>query len=118
MSFDWEDYIRLSEKLIKKTGALEEASLRSSISRGYYGVFCIARNKKNYQHYKARNVHQEVINKYKNSGDKRERKIGKGLDELRKARNDADYNENKLINRSLAERALIMAKQIRELVVL
>lgn len=45
MSFDWEDYIRLSEELIKKTGALEEANFRSSISRGYYGVFCIARNK-------------------------------------------------------------------------
>ena len=58
------------------------------------------------------NRHREVINRYKNSSNKRERKIGKGLDELRKARNDADYNENKLINRSLAERALIMAKQV------
>jgi len=43
MSFDWLGYIRLAENL---SDELDESSLRSAVSRAYYGVFCIARNKK------------------------------------------------------------------------
>ncbi len=46
MSFDWKSYIQLAEELInhQRTPSLQEAYLRSAISRSYYGVFCIARN--------------------------------------------------------------------------
>lgn len=112
MSFDWKDYVYLAEELLKKTG---ESYLRSSISRAYYGAFCIARNKKGYQNYRLKpgeNIHWIVINTYKNSSNTNEQNIGRILDKLRKTRNDADYNEGKSINRNLAERIVISSKQI------
>lgn len=109
MSFDWKDYVSLAEELLNRE---EESSLRSSISRAYYGAFCIARNRKSYKDYAGRDVHQRVINEYKNSNDENEQVIGQALDELRKSRNNADYNEDRPINKSLAERMVALSKQI------
>ena len=46
MSFSWESYIQLGDELVssKQESDLQEACLRSAISRCYYGIFCIARN--------------------------------------------------------------------------
>ncbi|MDI6792265.1 MAG: hypothetical protein QME81_05280 [bacterium] len=108
MSFDWTEYIRLSEELIQKE---EEVYLRSAISRSYYGVFCIARNKLGYQRYSGRDVHGKIIDGYKNSADRIQEKIGKNLDELRKARNSADYDGDRKIDKPMAKKMLILAKQ-------
>ncbi len=109
MSFNWKDYVRLAEDLLNQT---EESYLRSSISRAYYGIFCIARNRKGYKNYTGSNVHWEVINKYKNSKGKKEQNIGRILDKLRRSRNDADYSEDEPINKALAERIVSSAKHI------
>lgn len=111
MSFNWREYIKLAEDLIKNQ---TEASLRSSISRSYYGAFCIARNKKGYKEYKEKNIHWEVINGYKNSNKENEQKIGILLDALRKDRNKADYNEHENINVKIAQRSLEKSKKILE----
>ncbi len=112
MSFDWKDFIRLAEKL---TQTPDEASLRSAISRAYYGVFCITRNKKGLNHLKHAGVHQEVIKRYKNSNDPNEQKIGIFLDKLRDSRNKADYDENANVNLHLVQRVLIHANNILKL---
>lgn len=109
MSFDWKEYVYLAEELLTRD---EESSFRSAISRAYYGAFCIARNRKSYKNYTGSDVHWKVINEYKNSRDKNERNIGRILDKLRKSRNDADYNEDKPVNRGLAERAVFLANRI------
>ena len=112
MSFDWKDYVDLSEELLNRE---EESCLRSSISRAYYGVFCVTRNKKGYKNYKPKpgeNIHWVVINAYKNSSDRNEQNIGRILDKLRKSRNDADYDESQSIDRNLAQRMAVSAKQI------
>lgn len=109
MSFDWTDFIRLADALIKSK---DEASLRSGISRAYYGVFCIARNRKGFKNYKKPDVHRKVIDKYQNSNSNKERYIGRVLDGLRRERNDADYDEDKMISPSLAQRNLLKAKKI------
>ena len=109
MSFDWKDYVYLAEELLSRQ---EESALRSSISRAYYGVFCIARNKKGYKNTTEKNVHQKVISEYKNSQDRKEQNIGRILDKLRESRNKADYNEDRPIDKSLAERMVYSAKQI------
>jgi uncharacterized protein (UPF0332 family) len=112
MSFDWKDYVDLAEDLLNRA---EESCLRSSISRAYYGVFCIARNMKSYRNYKPKkgeNIHWIVINAYKNSSDGKEKNIGRILDKLRKSRNDADYDESRSIDRNLAQRMAVSAKQI------
>lgn len=114
MSFDWKDYVSLSEELAIRE---EKSCLRSSISRAYYGAWCIARNKKGYKNYKSKdkeNIHWVVINAYKNAKKKTLRKVGWNLDELRTARNDADYDEEKQVKKELAERMLILAKGVLE----
>ncbi|MFH1097610.1 MAG: HEPN domain-containing protein [Candidatus Desantisbacteria bacterium] len=107
MSFDWKSYLLLSEELIKRS---EEACLRSSISRAYYGVFCIARNKKGYKLHKGSNIHSKIIDEYKE--DKTLQKVGWNLDELRRARNCADYDDSREIKKSMAESMLLLAKQV------
>lgn len=112
MSFDWRDYVSLAEHLLNFT---EEAYLRSSISRSYFGAFCIARDKRGYQDYKGKNgenIHWKVINEYRNSDNSRDQNIGRILDKLRRARNEADYDAKKIINRELAGRMVILAKNI------
>jgi uncharacterized protein (UPF0332 family) len=46
MSFDWSKYVELAEKLIEqeKDEKIESAYYRSSVSRSYYGAYCLARD--------------------------------------------------------------------------
>jgi len=105
MSFNWENYLRLSKDLLKTP---TESYFRTSISRAYYGTFCLARDKKGYNP-STWNVHQTVISAYENSGNLSEQKIGKKLNELKRARIRSDYNGNIKIKKGLAERMLITA---------
>jgi len=109
MSFNWQNFILLAEKLMQNH---DEASLRTCISRSYYGVFCIARNKKGFKNYKYPDIHRKVIEEYMNSNKKEERQIGKILDDLRWWRNKADYDEDERIEHELAKRVLLKAKNI------
>jgi uncharacterized protein (UPF0332 family) len=109
MSFDWLGYIRLAENL---SDELDESSLRSAVSRAYYGVFCIARNKKGYKRYGNPDVHRKVIDEYLNSEDEDERSIGWLLIKLRKQRNYADYNEDRYFNKEIVKNMVSLAKDI------
>ncbi len=91
MSFNWEDYVHLSQDLINLDGN-KESYVRTSISRAYYGVFCIARDKAGLKTLKSTNAHKTVITTYKNSLDRSKKLVGQRLDKLRKSRNKADYN--------------------------
>ncbi|HID28273.1 MAG TPA: hypothetical protein EYP22_10770 [Methanosarcinales archaeon] len=109
MSFDWKEYVYLAEELKQHS---DEKYLRTSVSRAYYGVFCICRNQKGYKYYTKGDVHQKTISTYKNSIDKGEKLIGKLLDDLRRQRNKADYDEDKKITVNLADRVVLKAKKI------
>jgi uncharacterized protein (UPF0332 family) len=108
MSFNWIEYINLAEELLSKSN---ESSFRSSISRAYYGIFCIARKRKFYQKYTDSDIHWKVINEYWNSENRDERRIGRILAQLRKSRNYADYDEEINITKAEAEQALLSAKE-------
>jgi arylsulfatase A-like enzyme len=69
-------------------------------------------NRKGYKKYAGADVHRKVINAYKNSIHKNEQNIGRILDKLRKARNDADYDDDILIDIGLAQRIVVSAKLI------
>ncbi len=120
MSFDWKDYTKLAEKLYNEVNknSMEEAYNRSVISRAYYGVFCLSRNKAGLEFYIPRRntndpgVHRKVINHYKNSSKLEEKQAGKILDELRIMRNKADYDGQKKTNIKDAEGANIKTKQV------
>ncbi len=114
MSFNWKDYVSLAEDLVDSA---QESTLRSCVSRAYYGVFCIARDGKSYKSYKPKpgeNLHRKIIDEYKNSSDVKEQQTGLTLDNLRKSRNYADYDADKQINGRIAQRAVNRAKQILE----
>ena len=108
MSFDWGLYIQLADELInqQRTQTLQEAYLRSSISRSYYGVFCIARNFLSKRVTIPRfNTHKFVIKQYRNSPDKTEKKIGKDLSSLCRERKSADYKDTDTVNINMARTA-------------
>lgn len=106
MSFNWEDYIDLADELAQKS---EESCLRSSISRAYFGVFCIARNR---EFGKGFVRHKELIRKYRKSHNPTKKNISVLIDELRRTRNEADYEEDQQITKDDAERMLIVANEV------
>ena len=116
MTFCWKDYIDLSKELIKlaQNNPMEKAFLRTSISRAYYGVFCLARNYlrdiKNIQ-IRPQNTHEFVINKFKFSPDLKESYIGNFLASLRDERNLADYEDSYQVNANKANLMLVSANQ-------
>ena len=118
MSFDWSEYIDLGYDLLDSTRMdLEEAYYRASISRAYYGVFCLSRDKAGLKTYKPTSkadlgVHQKVIKQYKASADQKEKSIGLALDRLRRMRNKADYDGDQSVKIGEAERAVITAREV------
>lgn len=108
MSFNWKEYVRLAEFLHKQGS---EECLRSAISRAYYGVFGIVRNLKGLKETRA-DIHSMVINSFKNSYKKDEKFVGKLLDDLRRQRNIADYDEEKVISFEDSKRCILKAKEI------
>ncbi|WP_448589768.1 HEPN domain-containing protein [Thermodesulfobium sp.] len=122
MDFDWKDYIKLAQKLYIESNkdSIEEAYNRSVISRSYYGIFCISRIKAGLESYKPSKetdpgTHKKVISYYKSSNKLDEKELGKILDELRKWRNDADYEGRKGIDKNAAERAILKANEALKL---
>jgi len=91
MSFNWKDYVDLAEELLKRE---DEASHRSAVSRAYYGVFCIARNRLSMTYDKSRFVHWQVIKRLWKSNNPKHKKLAKILSDLKRARERADYEED------------------------
>src|SRR5712691_8879481 len=104
MSFAWAAYLTLAEALFREraTFADREACCRAAISRAYYAAFCVARNH-------ARDnealplpmrdrgrAHQVVIDYYSNHTSQHHRVIGWALLQLRRQRNQADYDDRNI----------------------
>lgn len=94
--FDWNKFIMLGKMLCDiKT----EESLRTAISRLYYGLFGIVRRylinvkHKYYLKYSDAMVHKHVSNELKHSKDPSEQELSEILNKLRVFRNYADYDE-------------------------
>ena len=106
MSFDWSQYFDVSRELADQArnapAPLQEARLRSSISRAYYALFGQARNYLR-KHDRIReilidsngqriNIHQFVREQFINRADQDYQEIGQALDPLSEYRNIADYD--------------------------
>jgi uncharacterized protein (UPF0332 family) len=109
MSFDWETYLKLSDILenLQDGTDLKEASLRSAISRYYYGVFILARDW--LKQITGLNIpkgrtHSFVIGKYK-AGTSTARAIGANLSRLKREREKADYMSGANITKAVVQRA-------------
>lgn len=99
MSFDWADYLKLAEALMRDpiSPGPEEASLRTAISRAYYAAFRSASNlaagRGEIIPAGLASDHGLVINHFQNATDPARQKIGAHLSRLRGNRNKADYND-------------------------
>ena len=120
MSFDWIDFLHLSEFLVKRSGRLtEEASLRSATSRAYFAAFCISRNYARdflrFQPNYTAEDHINLRNLFKQFG---EEEFWRSLDRLRQWRNTCDYDDlvgglNNLSEHAL-EKATWVTTKVRE----
>ncbi|MGB9597906.1 MAG: hypothetical protein ACPL7B_16600 [Candidatus Poribacteria bacterium] len=96
MPFDWREYIELAKSLQSNrgNGYSQEASLRSAISRSYYGAFCYVRNFiRDYKGYSPLNNasdHFHVREHFKKYG---QIDIARKLEKLRQWRNNCDYDD-------------------------
>ena len=100
MSFDWSEYLTLAQELTTKsaTSSIQEANLRSAISRAYYAAIHKAQDHLIYKDnspipYPV-NIHYYVVNEFENSNDTTRKKIGELLHHLRSIRNIADYQDS------------------------
>jgi len=94
MVFDWAKYLVLAEEL--GTSRMNEAALRSAISRAYYATFCKARNRLRHEGVRIPNTgkaHKIVWDNFRNDVDQHRRSIGITGDRLRQSRNKADYED-------------------------
>lgn len=102
MGFSWKDYLDLANNLINdsRNNTLEEAYLRSSVSRSYYSIFCLARdfleNDKGIS-FSRNNIHKKVREEFITSTDVNEQMVGQVLLNLRDDRNDADYDNGYVV---------------------
>lgn len=88
--FDPEDYVSLSQ--VNSLTSCSEAQQRTAMSRLYYAAFLLSREfisaKRKAPFTTARSVHQDVVREMKTW----DYDLGADLDQLRQARNDADYD--------------------------
>ena len=116
MTFQWSTYVELASRLLQdRRSDLEEAYLRASISRAYYGVFGAIWDKRG-QRIAARygSKHQRLIMHLLNSPHPVDQKVGAALERLRKARNLADYEGLAVITSRRARKALNLASSIQK----
>ena len=100
------DFIKLSKELLDSSSP-NEAKLRTAIGRAYYGVYLNAA--KNYATDKGFELsdgrvrsHQRFIQELKGNPDKNLQKLGNQLFQLKRAREEADYDIQKDVNKSKA----------------
>ena len=114
MSFDWSNFVVLADELrtLNCRGGVE-ARLRSSISRGYYGVFHLLRLRLQKEGLKfSGNVetHQEIVQALRTSPDRRRFGLGVDIGRLRNYRNRADY-EDQISNVAQMEGEVAMLRE-------
>lgn len=116
MPFDWQEYLRLAEKLLENPGAAmhAEAAGRSAVSRAYYSVYCSVRNYASahdgYIPLGESEDHKLLVQHFDrtNRGD-----VARQLQQLRRWRNDADYADTLVNVSAMAKNAISEAHRVR-----
>jgi uncharacterized protein (UPF0332 family) len=103
MSFDWQLYTTIAKELLdgqRTNPTPKEENLRTSISRYYYSVFCIARNylKNRGDQLPNEKMHAYVRKIFIESSNNIENQIGTNLLKLWNKRRISDYEDDEVIN--------------------
>ena len=119
MSFKWSDFLVVADVLTQDASDLpyNEAFYRIAISRAYYAAFCTMRNflrdKGELLPSDKGDVHNEIIDWLRKSNDSERKTMGNRLNQLRAARNSADYEDVFYgIPKTVAEQTIQSAKRI------
>lgn len=91
MAFDWPDYLNLADELSKRT---EEACLRTAISRSYYYIYHLARQRLQENRFvitRGEGTHKQVWEKFEGDADFRCKKLYDLAKILHDKRKQADY---------------------------
>jgi len=112
MSFDWNKFIELSERIMEKANSEEE--FRTVVSRSYYGAFKQANDqyKKETFDDPKMSVHNVVIMYFQKHDKMLYRSIGLWLGRLKDKRVTSDYKAAILITKKDACESLDRAKSI------
>ena len=132
MKFDWSNYLEVAETLYNEvistsiqvnSASINEAKIRSCISRAYYSAFCLTRNYlrdfEGYSNLKTLkfSVHNYVIEELGNSKKRDFNKLGNILERLRLLRIQVDYEDYIVFHLLIpkAKQALKYAKKVVQL---
>ena len=131
MKFDWSNYLEVAETLYNEvistsiqvnSASINEAKIRSCISRAYYSAFCLTRNYlrdfEGYSNLKTLkfSVHNYVIEELGNSKKRDFNKLRIILERLREYRVEVDYQDMVSFNLiSKAKIAIVDAKKVVQL---
>ncbi len=131
MKFDWLSYLEVAETLYNEvistsnqanSASINEAKVRSCISRTYYSAFCLTRNYlrdfEGYSNLKTLrfSVHNYVIEELRNSKKRDFNKLRIILERLREYRVEVDYQDMVSSNLiSKAKIAIVDAKKVVQL---
>lgn len=94
MAFDWKGYKTLA---ISLSGAADEASKRTAISRGYYFAYHLALTHAEANHYSPatyESVHKQLWAHYENSSNLESRKLAQVGRRMKRQRSKADYDDD------------------------
>lgn len=105
--FPSEEFLSLGDELSQRD---DQASVRTAISRAYYGVFLLARSVASIQS-KHSDVHRSTQAYFYGNGAY---PIADVLKAMRKLRNEADYNERLTFPQEAAESTVAMARQVHQ----
>jgi len=113
MNFSWMDYLDLAKDLIPRgrNTPLAEAFFRASVSRAYYCIYWVARNRLEAkgQIISKPDSHLELVKQYKISGIAKENQVGRNLEKIRAQRLVADYEADREIDENFANTIVRLA---------
>lgn len=98
MPFAWKEFLELARDLSMRTvsGYSKEAAERTSVSRAYYAAFCHARNyataNLKFEPRRTGEDHRLLREHFRRLGEA-QAEVGEALDDLRKWRNQCDYDD-------------------------
>lgn len=115
--FDWEDFFRLAQELAGRDSCepLNEAAKRTAVSRAYYAAFCAARDhavqQLNYQSQQTGRDHSELQKHLRGLGGQW-KAVADNLENLRKIRNQCDYDQQVSNLDTIASWSLKLASKV------
>jgi uncharacterized protein (UPF0332 family) len=112
------EFKEVAELLIASSGGLLEARRRSAVSRWYYAAFLEARDQlavKRQISYKRHQSHENVKKSYARADapEKDVKVVGRLLEDLKRLREDSDYEIAEVVDETAVAEAKAMCEEIR-----